>query len=174
MPETRHGPEYYFHHALTRRLGRLSTVYQGNFDSGLTAKTRQMTPWQGKSRGARNMAFPGSKCGTRTRTKVKRICRDLVAKMAGPLHTGCSPRDGPPAVGCCAFRNASHVHVTPGWRNDGSASRRRIRQSPSGCASAIVSSAETSTMRRPGGTGPCRALPVGVEACRDASKRPSA
>ena len=69
---------------------------------------------------------------------------------AGPGQT---PRYAEPDA---LLRNARRVQLTPGWRNEGSASRFNVQKRFERCASVIVSSADTSNMRRPGGTGPCR------------------
>ena len=54
------------------------------------------------------------------------------------------------------FWNAKRVQLTPACRNDASASRFSLQKRFDRRANAIVSSAETSNMRRPGGIGPCR------------------
>jgi hypothetical protein len=52
--------------------------------------------------------------------------------------------------------NARRVQLAPSCRNEDSAARFSVQERPGRCASAIVSSADTSNMRRPGGIGPCR------------------
>jgi hypothetical protein len=81
------------------------------------------------------------------------------------------------------FWNARRVQLTPDCRNEDSAARLRVQKRPAHCASAIVSSPETSNMRRPGGIGPCRsdiitmpplrtnAATVGIATSRCASSR---
>ena len=55
-----------------------------------------------------------------------------------------------------SFWNARRVQLTPDCRNEDSAARFSVQKRFERCASAIVSSADTSNMRRPGGIGPCR------------------
>jgi hypothetical protein len=52
--------------------------------------------------------------------------------------------------------NARRVQLTPGCRNEASASRLSMQIRFERWARCIVSSADTSNMRRPGGIGPCR------------------
>jgi hypothetical protein len=45
------------------------------------------------------------------------------------------------------------VQLTPGCRSEASASRFNVQKRSEHCASAVVSSADTSNMRRPGAIG---------------------
>src|SRR6516165_8385784 len=126
---------------LRRRLDALLTLPEGGFDGDLTPKTAQKTPRQGSETTVEMWHFRGSNVApghriptaqscavawppdrpTVRRYKNQRTPRSCPDDGGVPARAGRSPRDGPPAAGSGSFWNASHVHVTPGCRNDGSA-----------------------------------------------------
>jgi hypothetical protein len=74
------------------------------------------------------------------------------------------------ASGSVSFWNARRVQLTPGCRNEDSASRFSVQNRLERCVNVIVSSADTSNMRRPGGIGPCRSDMITVPPLRTNAK----